>query len=144
MRTQSNLPFIVWTGGLVALPELRFTPSGLAVASIRLAGKKRVKDAQGQFTDGDAIYLEVKAWRELAEHACETLVRPGQKVTVTGDLEMRQFEVDGQKRTTYEITADTLAVDLQWSIYKEAPKADKPGTADDPWGTKGQSAEAPF
>ena len=69
------LPYITMTGGLVDLPELRFTPSGKAVINFRLASKKRVKDSNGQWTDGDPIYLTVSAWEKLAENVAESLTR---------------------------------------------------------------------
>jgi single-strand DNA-binding protein len=148
MRTQSGLPYVTWTGGLVAVPELRFTPGGLAVAEIRLAGKKRTKDATGQYVDGDPIYLSVTAWRTLAENAAETLTRPGQRVTVTGDLEQQWYEKEGVKQSKFVIVADTLSVDLTFHAYDEKDSAKKtaagPTGAADPWGAPPQTEEPPF
>jgi len=144
----ADLPYIEMTGGLVDDVELRFTPSGKAVANFRLAGKKRVRDAQGQWTDGDPIYLTVSCWEKLAENVAETLVRKGQRVTVTGNLEQQWWEKDGQKNSKYVIVAKTVAVDLQFSTYKENATAPATATggapAGDPWAAPPQTEEPPF
>lgn len=141
----SDLPVITMTGGLVDLPELRFTPSGHAVVNFRIAGKKRVKDASGQWVDGDPIYLGVSAWNKLAENVAETLTRKGQRVTVSGHLAQQWWEKDGEKKSKYVIEADSIAVDLTFSAYDEreaAPKAPAAGAAD-PWGPP-PTDEPPF
>ena len=135
------------TGGLVDDVELRFTPSGKAVANFRLAGKKRVRDAQGQWTDGDPIYLTVTCWERVAENVAETLTRKGQRVSVTGHLEQQWWEKDGQKNSKYVIIADSVAVDLTFSNYTESQKdtTTKAATGgDDPWATPKQMDEPPF
>lgn len=146
---ESGLPYIVMTGGLVDLPELRFTPGGHAVVNFRLAGKKRIKDAQGQYVDGDPIYLAVEAWRELAENAVETLTRKGQRVTVTGNLVQQWWDKDdGSKGSKYVITAESISVDLRFSSYTEREKAGKAAAgapaADDPWAAPAATDEPPF
>jgi single-strand DNA-binding protein len=147
----SDLPFIVMTGGLVDDPELRFTPSGKAVVNFRLAGKKRVRDAQGQWTDGDPIYLSVTAWEKVAENVAETLVRKGQRVTVTGRLEQQWWEGKdgGAKQSKYVIIADSVSVDLTFSTYTENERTQGGGTSakapvDDPWAAPPQAEEPPF
>lgn len=145
----STLPQVTWTGGLVAEPELRFTPSGKAVAEIRLAGKKSVRGANGQWEDGDPIYLNVVAWESLAENAAETLTRPGQRVTVTGRLEQQWWEKDGEKKSKFVIVADDLAVSLRFASFTEQQKAKvdggaKSAPADDPWGSPPQDDRPPF
>lgn len=142
----SDLPVITMTGGLVDMPELRFTPSGHAVVNFRIAGRKRVKDAQGQWVDGDPIYLSVSAWNKMAENVAETLTRLGQRVTVSGHLAQQWWEKDGQKQSKYVIEADTIAVDLMFRAYDEraeAPRAATPSGAD-PWGTPATLDEPPF
>lgn len=142
----STLPLITWTGGLVAPPELRFTPSGKAVANIRLAGKKSVRGANGQWEDGDPIYLGVVAWEQMAENAAETLTRPGQRVTVTGRLEQQWYEKDGVKQSRFQIVADDISVSLRFNAWteQESKKAGSSAApADDPWGAP-PSDEPPF
>jgi len=143
----ADLPHIVMTGGLVALPELRFTPSGKAVINFRLAGKKRVRDAQGQWADGAPIYLNVTAWEALAEHCAETLIRLGQRVTVVGNLAQDHWEKDGVKQSKYVIEAETVAVDLKFSNYEEKRTEATTGTRapeGDPWASPPQTEAPPF
>jgi len=143
----SDLPSITMTGGLVDDVELRFTPSGKAVANFRLAGKKRVRDAQGQWADGDAIYLTVTVWEALAEHCAETLIRKGQRVTVAGHLAQQWWEKDGVKQSKYVIEAETVAVDLKFSNYEEKRTEATTGTRapeGDPWASPPQTEAPPF
>ena len=142
----NDLPYIAMTGGLVDDVELRFTPSGKAVANFRLAGKKRIRDAQGQWVDGDAIYLTVTVWEALAEHCAETLIRKGQRVTVTGHLAQQWWEKDGVKQSKYVIEAETVAVDLKFSNYEEKRTDGTTGkvAGGDPWASPPQTEEPPF
>lgn len=144
----SLLPFISMTGGLVDLPELRFTPSGKAVANFRLASKKRVRGASGQWEDGDPIYLSVTVWEKVAENVAETLTRKGQRVTVSGRLAQQWWEgKDGSKQSKYVIEADNVSVDLTFSAYEEKESAAKTAAgapADDPWGAPPQDDAPPF
>lgn len=144
----STLPYISMTGGLVDLPELRFTPSGKAVASFRLASKKRVRGADGQWGDGDPIYLSVTVWEKVAENVAETLTRKGQRVTASGRLAQQWWEgKDGSKQSKYVIEADSVSVDLTFSAYEEKESAAKTAAgapADDPWGAPPQDDAPPF
>lgn len=145
----SLLPYISMTGGLVDLPELRFTPSGKAVASFRLASKKRVRGADGQWTDGDPIYLSVTVWEKVAENVAESLTRKGQRVTVSGRLAQQWWDgKDGSRQSKYVIEADNVALDLTFSAYDEKESAAKtaagPAPADDPWGAPPQDDAPPF
>jgi single-strand DNA-binding protein len=124
------------TGGLVDLPELRFTPSGKAVASFRLATKKRIKGASGQWEDGDPLYLSVTVWDRVAENVAETLTRKGQRVTVTGRLEQQWWDSKdgGAKQSKFVIVADSVAVDLTFATYEEHESAQKAAAGGgDPW-----------
>jgi len=151
----SDLPSIAMTGGLMDEPELRFTPSGRAVANFRLAGKKNVQDSHGQWVDGAPIYLTVTAWGALAEHCAETLTRKGQRVTVVGRLQQDWWDKDGPKsgpgegvQSKFVIVAETVAVDLKFSNYEE--KRTDPATTGtrppegDPWASPKQDTEPPF
>jgi single-strand DNA-binding protein len=143
-----TLPIVTVVGGLVAPPELRFTPAGIAVATFSVAARKRVKDAAtGQWTDGDATFLRVQVWRSLAENCAESLVRPGQRVIVTGTLEQSNYETkDGEKRTSYILNADNVGCDLTFRTYVEREAAQKsaPSPADDPWGPPPPDDAPPF
>jgi single-strand DNA-binding protein len=124
-------------GNLTADPELRFTVSGKAVASLRVAVSERVKDTDGTWKDGDATFWKVTVWDRLAEHVGDSLAK-GQRVIAVGRVSSRTYETrEGEKRTDYEITADAVGPDLKWDTVKVS-KASKGGpkatpAADDPW-----------
>lgn len=124
-------------GNLTADPELRFTASGKAVASLRVAVSERIKDTDGTWKDGDATFWKVTVWDRLAEHVGDSLAK-GQRVIAVGRVSSRTYETrEGEKRTDYEITADAVGPDLKWDTVKVS-KASKGGpkatpAADDPW-----------
>jgi single-strand DNA-binding protein len=140
---------IAIVGNLTADPELRFTASGKAVASLRVAVSERRKAADGSWEDGDATFWKVTAWDGLAEHIGDSLAK-GQRVIAIGRVSSRSYETrEGEKRTDYEITADAVGPDLKWATVK-VEKAGKGGgnatpAKDDPWahGALGLD-EAPF
>ena len=124
-------------GNLTADPELRFTASGKAVASLRVAVSERIKDPDGTWKDGEATFWKVTAWDRLAEHIGDSLAK-GQRVIVIGKVASRTYETrEGEKRTEYEITASALGPDLLWDTVKveKASKGGRKATppADDPW-----------
>jgi single-strand DNA-binding protein len=145
------------TGNLTADPELRFTAAGIPVAAFTVAASRRVYDqASGQWKDGDTLFLRCSAWRDLAEHAGETLQK-GMRVIVTGRLRQREYEAaDGTKRTVYELDADDFGPSLKWATAKitktTRDKIPHPAGDADPWqtapaagsGTSGFSDEPPF
>jgi single-strand DNA-binding protein len=105
------------TGNLTDDPELRFTPNGTAVASLRVAVTARVKDDQG-WKDGDTSYFRVNLWRSLAEHAAESLTK-GDRVIVVGRLKARSWETpEGDKRSVVEVEADEIGPSLRWATAK--------------------------
>ena len=97
------------TGRLTAVPQLRFIPSGDAVASFTVAYTKRKFDkATNTWSDdGEALFMNVTAWKQLAEGAAEHLDK-GDLVTVTGELQQRSWEKDGQKHTRIELVAKEI------------------------------------
>jgi single-strand DNA-binding protein len=94
---------ITVVGNLTADPELRFTPSGAAVANFTVASTPRIYDRQsGEWKDGEALFLRCNIWREAAENVAESLTR-GSRVIVSGRLKQRSFETrEGEKRTVFE------------------------------------------
>ena len=102
------------TGNLTADPDLRFTGTGTAVAAFTVAASRRVYDqATGHWKDGDTLFLRCSAWRDLADHAAESLTK-GTRVIVTGRLRQRQYETpDGDKRTVYEVDVEDLGPSLK-------------------------------
>lgn len=126
------LPSIQITGNLVDEPELRFTPSGKAVVSFRVAANQRKRTENGGWTDGDSCFLTVQAWEQQAEAIAEQVQR-GSKVVVTGVLKQRSYDKDGETRYVYEVSAYDVA------LVVRPPKAEreKPASApqNDPWAT---------
>jgi single-strand DNA-binding protein len=101
-------------GNLTDDPELRFTPAGDQVASLRVAVTTRAPDGQGGWRDGSTSFFRVTVWRAQAEHAAESL-RKGARVLVCGRLRQRTWETDdGQPRQAVEIEADELAASLRF------------------------------
>ncbi|MEE6178340.1 single-stranded DNA-binding protein [Mycobacterium sp. 050134] len=150
---------ITVVGNLTADPELRFTPSGAAVANFTVASTPRIYDRQsGEWKDGEALFLRCNIWREAAENVAESLTR-GSRVIVTGRLKQRSFETrEGEKRTVVEVEVDEIGPSLRYATAKvnkasrsggggggfgggggggsrqAAPQASG-GSGDDPWGS---------
>lgn len=140
-------------GNLVADPELRFTPAGKPVATVRVASTPRRMNQQTQkWEDGESLFLTCVIWNQAAENVAESLTR-GMRVIVTGLLKQRSYETNsGEKRVVYEIQADDIGPSLR-SASAKVTKAQRQsqqgyggghqGTPDaDPWAN--QSAEPPF
>jgi single-strand DNA-binding protein len=109
---------ITIVGNLVADADLRFTPSGQAVANFRVASTPRYKDQQtGEWRDGEGLFLTCNVWRDQAEHCAETLQR-GMRVIVVGRLKQRSYEKDGQKRTVFEVEVDEVGPSLKNATAK--------------------------
>ncbi len=103
------------TGNAPREPELRFTPSGQAVASFGMAVNRRWQNRQTQEWEESVSFFDVTAWAQLAENAAESVAK-GTRVTVTGRLDQRSWETqDGDKRSKVEIVADDVAVSLKWA-----------------------------
>ena len=112
---------ITIVGNLVDDPELRFTPSGAAVAKFRIASTPRFLDKQtNEWKDGESLFLSCNVWRQAAENVAESLQR-GMRVIVQGRLKQRSYETkEGEKRTVYEIEADEVGPSLRNATAKVA------------------------
>ena len=146
---------ITVVGNLTADPELRFTPSGAAVASFTVASTPRSFDKNSnEWKDGDALFLRCSIWRQAAENVAESLQR-GMRVVVTGRLKQRSFETrEGEKRTVIELDVDEVGPSLRYATAKVNRTqrgssgggfgADNSGggsaPADDPWASSGPAA----
>ena len=146
----SGETIITVTGNLTDAPELRFSPSGAAVASFTVASTPRTFDkASSEWKDGDTLYLRCSVWREAAENVAESLTK-GTRVIVQGRLVQRSFETrEGEKRTVVEMQVDEVGPSLRSATAKVARKssgqpsgqwgasaragAPKDQPADDPW-----------
>jgi single-strand DNA-binding protein len=106
-------------GNLTADPELRFTPSGAAVANFTVASTPRIYDKQsGEWKDGEALFLRCNIWRQAAENVAESLTR-GARVVVQGRLKQRSFETkEGEKRTVFELEVDEIGPSLRYATAK--------------------------
>jgi single-strand DNA-binding protein len=106
-------------GNLTADPELRFTPSGAAVANFTVASTPRMFDRQtNEWKDGEALFLRCAIWREAAENVAESLTR-GSRVIVQGRLKQRSFETrEGEKRTVVEVEVDEIGPSLRYATAK--------------------------
>jgi single-strand DNA-binding protein len=101
-------------GNVTRDPELRFTPSGAAVATFGLAWNRRSQNARGE-TEEQVSFFDVTCWRQLAENVAESLTK-GTRVVVYGRLEQRSWETtDGDRRSKVEIIADEVAPSLRWA-----------------------------
>jgi single-strand DNA-binding protein len=140
-------------GNLTADPELRFTPSGAAVASFTIASTPRTFDRNtNEWKDGDALFLRCSIWRQAAENVAESLQR-GMRVVAQGRLKQRSFETrEGEKRTVVEMDVDEVGPSLKYATAKVnrtqrgsssgggygASGSEGGGSsapADDPWGS---------
>jgi single-strand DNA-binding protein len=108
---------VTLSGNLTDDPDLRFTPNGTAVANFRLAVTARIKDGDN-WRDGDTSYFRINVWRQLAEHAADSLTK-GDRAVVIGRLKSRSWETpEGDKRSVVEVEADEVAPSLRWATAK--------------------------
>ncbi len=116
------------TGNATREPELRWTPSGQAVANFGVAVNRRWQNRQTQEWEEAVSFFDVTAWAQLAENTAESISK-GSRVTVTGRLDQRSWETqDGDKRSKVEIVADDVAVSLRWATA-EVMKNERPDGA---------------
>lgn len=141
-------------GNVVDTPQRRKTDGGHSVANFRIASTARRYDrGDGQWIDGDSLFLNVTCWRALAENVDRSVVQ-GDPVIVTGRLYTRSYEVEGQRRSAYELDAHAVGLDLsrgtaQFTRSKPAVEPtyevnDGPGTEPDgdPATPPGSAADA--
>ncbi|PZU04622.1 MAG: single-stranded DNA-binding protein [Gordonia sp. (in: high G+C Gram-positive bacteria)] len=110
---------ITVVGNLTADPELRFTPSGAAVANFTVASTPRTFDRQSNdWKDGDALFMRCNIWRDAAENVAESLTK-GARVIVSGRLKQRSYETrEGEKRTVVELDVDEIGPSLRYATAK--------------------------
>ena len=125
---------ITVVGNLTDDPELRFTPSGAAVANFTVASTPRTLDRQtNEWKDGDALFLRCSIWRQAAENVAESLTR-GMRVIVSGRLRQRSYETkEGEKRTVVELDVEEIGPSLKYATAK-VTKANRPGGQGGPGG----------
>lgn len=150
---------ITVVGNLTADPELRFTPSGAAVANFTVASTPRTFDRQAnEWKDGDTLFLRCSIWREAAENVAESLTK-GMRVIAQGRLVQRSYETrEGEKRTVVELQVDEVGPSLRYASAK-VTRAQRSGGGggfsgggsgggggggfdNDPWATSGPSSSS--
>mgnify|MGYP000955132906 CR=1 FL=1 len=137
-------------GNLTGDPELRFTPSGAAVANFTVASTPRTFDRQSnEWKDGETLFMRCSIWRDAAENVAESLQR-GTRVIVSGRLKSRSYETkEGEKRTVVEMDVDEVGPSLRYANAKVTKTSRGGGSGDfggggfggqqsDPWATGGQ------
>jgi len=147
---------ITVVGNLTDDPELRFTPSGAAVANFTVASTPRNFDRNSnEWVDGEAMFLRCSIWRQAAENVAESLQR-GMRVVVQGRLKSRSYETrEGEKRTVFEIDVEEIGPSLKFATAKvnrtsrqgggggysgggqggQGAQGGQSAPADDPWAT---------
>jgi len=164
---------ITLIGNLVDDPELRFTPSGAAVANFRVASTPRKFNRNtNEWEDGEGMFLTCAVWREAAENVAESLTK-GMRVIVKGNIKSRQYETrEGEKRTVFEVDVDEVGPSLKYATarvqraqrqggggqrggqqggYQQGPPQQDPwgapqgggGGQADPWGVSGGAPDEP-
>ena len=125
-------------GNLTADPELRFTPSGAAVANFTVASTPRMFDRQtNEWKDGEALFLRCAIWREAAENVAESLTK-GARVIVSGRLKQRSYETkEGEKRTVIELDVDEIGPSLRYATAR-VTKMSRGGGGGGNWSGGGQ------
>jgi single-strand DNA-binding protein len=118
-------------GNLTSDPELRWTPSGAAVANFTIASTPRTLDRQTQeWKDGEALFLRCSVWRQAAEHVAESLTR-GSRVMAQGRLKQRSYETkEGENRTVIELEVDEIGPSLRYAtatVTRASRSGDGPG-----------------
>lgn len=134
---------ITFEGRLGGDLELRFVPSGQAVANVNVAVQQRVKKGD-QWVDGNTTWYRVAVWGPAAENAVESL-RKGDLVHVAGALILREWEKDGKSGQSLDVTADFIAPSIRFRSIPHSDQAKHSGTLSareaDPWAT---TEEPPF
>lgn len=112
-------PPITLIGNLTGDPELRFTPSGAAVANFTVACTPRTLDRQSnEWKDGETLFISCAVWRQVAENVAESLTR-GSRVVVTGRLKARSYDDrDGNKRTVFECDVEEIGASMRYATLK--------------------------
>lgn len=113
----ANETLITIVGNLVETPELRYTPSGAAVTNFTIASTPRIF-REGEWVDGESLFMRCNIWRQAAEHMTASLKR-GDRVIVTGRLQQRSYETrEGEKRSTMEVFVDEIGASLRYATVQ--------------------------
>ncbi|MBF4549367.1 single-stranded DNA-binding protein [Pseudoclavibacter sp. VKM Ac-2888] len=133
-------PLVTFVGNATADLELRYTQNGVAVANGTVAVNDRVFDRQtNEFKDGPTTFVRFSAWRELGEHAAQS-IKKGQQVILVGKLEQNEYtDKEGVKRTSFEVTAEHLAASVRFGTteFRKSARPDQNAQAQAQYGQQG-------
>lgn len=132
-------------GNLTSDPELRFTPSGSAVANFTIASTPRTFDKNSnEWRDGETLFLRASIWREAAENVAESLTK-GMRIIASGNLTMRQYDdkKTGEKRTSTELQVDEIGPSLKYANAKVNRTQRSGGQQSAPQSTQGYGINQP-
>jgi single-strand DNA-binding protein len=114
---------VILVGNLTDDPELRYTPSGVPVASFTVAINRRTRDESGEWKDGETSFIRCNVWRQQAENAAESLTK-GTRTIVVGRLRQRSWETpEGQRRSVTEVEVENVGPSLEWATTTIAKTA---------------------
>lgn len=134
-------PVVTIVGNLTGDPELRFAPSGAAVANFTVASTPRTFDRQSnEWKEGETLFMRCSIWRDPAENVAESLTR-GMRVIVNGRIKSRSYEKDGVKHTVIEMDVDEVGPSLRYANAK-VNKVTRAGAQEQQWG--GQATGDPW
>jgi single-strand DNA-binding protein len=143
------LPKVSGEFGIVKDPEVRFSEAGKCWVKVRGVAKKRVRDSNGTWADGDPLFIDIVVFGKQAEYLADS-VKKGDSITVEGNLEQNEWDdkETGQKRQSMQIVADIVGVSTRWGVAKSQKVLEEsgemppsaPADSADPWA----SADAPF
>jgi len=127
---------ITVVGNLARDPELKETSRGVSLCTFTIAASERHRDDDGTWADGPTTWVRCSAWRDLGEHISATL-RKGDRVIVTGRLAEREYEHNGAKQSSWEVTVSDAGPSLKFTEAKlaKAARASAPSSKADPWQT---------
>lgn len=139
---------ITATGRATADPEVKFLPSGQSVTNFKIAVNHRKKSQSGEWVDDSTSFLNVEMWGKRGEAVAEQ-VRKGHMLTVTGSLKIRQYEHQGEKRTSVDVNASEVAKTIMPTRQGQAQQQNATAQThefgqDDPWAQDAGSGTAPF
>ena len=113
------------TGNVTREPELKYTPSGQAVANFGIAVNRRWQNRQTQEWEEAVSFFDIVCWQQLAENVSESVPK-GARVTVVGRLDQRSWETpEGEKRSKIEIVADEVALSLRWATVESITRNER-------------------
>ena len=116
----ANEPILTLVGNLTADPELRYVASGTPVASFTVASTPREKNKQTQqWEDGEPMFVRCSVWREYGENVAHSLTK-GMRVIVSGRLQQRSYEHNGERRTSLELQVDEVGPSLRYATAQVA------------------------